>query len=99
MKLSLTYLFIIVFFLPISVLGQAMGVGLNYVGDVYLLDNNEFSLPEYTVWQGSVYYEQPKYRVSLKVDNITDETYFQGTFGAIRPGMPRRVLLGMQFRF
>ncbi|WP_424964224.1 TonB-dependent siderophore receptor [Ekhidna sp.] len=79
--------------------GLGMGVGLNYVGDVYLMDNNEFSLPEYTIWQGSVYYEQPKYRVSLKVDNITDEIYFQGTYGALRPGMPRRVLMGMQFRF
>lgn len=79
--------------------GVGVGVGVNHVGDVYLLDNNEFSLPDYTIWQGSLYYEQPRYRVSLKLDNLTDKTYFQGTFGAVRPGMPRRVLVGMQFRF
>lgn len=82
---------------PLS--GVGVGVGANYVGNVYLLDNNEFSLPDYTIWQGSLYYEQPRYRASLKLDNLSDETYFQGTFGALRPGMPRRVLVGMQFGF
>ncbi|NJN24903.1 MAG: TonB-dependent receptor [Cyclobacteriaceae bacterium] len=79
--------------------GFGAGVGVNYVGDVYLLDNNEFSLPEYTIWQSSIYYEQQRYRISLKIDNLTDETYFQGTYGALRPGMPRRILMSMQFRF
>ncbi len=79
--------------------GAGVGVGVNYVGDVFLLDNNEFTLPEYTIWQGSLYYEQTRYRISFKMDNITDETYFQGTYGALRPGMPRRMLMSMQFRF
>ena len=82
-----------------SLNGLGIGLGLNYVGDVFLLDNNEFSLPEYTVWQGSVYYDYARFRISLKLDNITDATYFQGTFGALRPGMPRRMLMSMQFRF
>ena len=79
--------------------GFGLGVGANYVSSVYLLDNNEFSLPAYTVWQSSIYYDQPGYRISLKLDNLTDETYFQGTYGALRPGMPGRILVGMQFRF
>ena len=82
-----------------SLNGLGIGLGLNYVGDVFLLDNNEFSLPEYTVWQGSVYYDHARFRLSLKLDNITDATYFQGTYGALRPGMPRRILMSMQFRF
>jgi iron complex outermembrane recepter protein len=61
--------------------GLGFGFGGNYASDNKILNSDfygEFILPAYTVLNATVFYEQPKFRVGFKVDNLTDEQYWIG---------------------
>lgn len=53
--------------------GFGAGLGMNYVSKIYINDTNTFYSPEYAVFDGTVFYDQQKYRFSLKVDNLLDK--------------------------
>jgi iron complex outermembrane receptor protein len=60
--------------------GLGAGFGVNYASDnkIQNTSTNVFTLPNYTVLNASIFYDQPKYRISAKVDNLTDKHYWIG---------------------
>ena len=67
---------------PAGVLkGLGAGFGGNYASDNKIVNSASqgvFVLPAYTVLNASVFYDQPKFRLSAKVDNLTDQKYWIG---------------------
>lgn len=64
--------------------GLGIGVGGNYISDSWFNTANTFTLPSYTLLNGALFYDQPKYRVSLKANNLLNEKYWNPT------GMPQK---------
>jgi iron complex outermembrane receptor protein len=61
--------------------GLGLGIGGNYASDNKIVNSvamGVFTLPSYTVLNASAFYDQPKYRLSVKVDNLTDKHYWIG---------------------
>ncbi|MCC3156389.1 TonB-dependent receptor [Hymenobacter sp. 15J16-1T3B] len=60
--------------------GLGLGFGGNYASDnrIQNLKTDVFILPSYTVLNASVFYDQPTFRISAKVDNLTNERYWTG---------------------
>lgn len=81
--------------------GLGLGFGGNY-GDATNIYNNgageTFALPSYSVVNAALYYDQPKYRVSLKVNNLTDELYFNG-YTTINVQAPRTAMGSLTYKF
>ncbi|WP_183574897.1 TonB-dependent siderophore receptor [Mucilaginibacter sp. X5P1] len=86
-------------FLGGSLKGLGLGIGGNYNGIAYIQQSRsqgEFYLPAYTVLNAVVSYDQPVYRVSLKMDNLTNEVYW-GSY--VSQMMPRRFSATVAFKF
>ena len=60
--------------------GLGAGFGGNYASDnkIQNTTTNVFTLPSYTVLNVSIFYDQPRYRLSAKADNLTDKKYWIG---------------------
>jgi iron complex outermembrane receptor protein len=60
--------------------GLGAGFGGNYASDnrIQNTSTNVFTLPAYTVLNASIFYDQPRFRLSAKVDNLTDKHYWIG---------------------
>ena len=84
-----------------SIKGLGIGTGVNYIGK-HLTGNSAttgvFTLPSYTLVTATVFYDRPKYRIGLKVDNLTDELYFTGQ-GTLTAQPPRTVVAGLTIKF
>lgn len=86
-------------FLNTSLKGFGLGIGGNYNGKAYIQQSRsqgEFYLPSYKVLNAAITYDQPVYRVSLKMDNLTNEVYF-GSY--VSQMMPRRFSATVAFKF
>lgn len=79
-----------------SLKGLGAGFGANYVSKSYMSTANTFYIPSYTILGATVFYEQPTWRIGVKVDNLTNEKYWS-TWGA--PQAPTTVLANLTFRF
>jgi len=81
--------------------GLGLGAGINYIGK-HLSGNSAvtgvFTLPSYTLITTTLFYDKPKYRIGLKVDNLTDELYFAGQ-GTLSAQLPRTVAAGLTLKF
>ncbi|WP_337965996.1 TonB-dependent receptor [uncultured Flavobacterium sp.] len=82
--------------------GGAQGLGIGF-GGIYGSKYNQtntaafkFSIPSYTVLDASLFYDQPKYRLGLKVDNITNEKYWSYRLAAQNP---TRITANVTFKF
>lgn len=55
--------------------GLGAGFGGNYGTMSYVLNTQttKVTIPEYTLLDAALYYDQPKYRISFKVNNLTSE--------------------------
>ncbi len=75
--------------------GAAKGLGLGFGGnmqsDSWLNDANTFTANGYTVFDATVFYDRPKYRFGVKLNNITNEKYWSADFWANM--MPTRQLV------
>lgn len=79
-----------------------LGFGGNYASENAILDSSvtgKFVLPEYTVINGSVFYNSNKVRVSLNVNNITNKDYFNGGWSTVNPQKPRNVVASFAYKF
>ncbi|SNR47552.1 TonB-dependent receptor [Flavobacterium sp. ov086] len=82
--------------------GSAQGLGVGFggiYGSEYHQTNTatfKFSIPSYTVLDASLFYDQPKYRLGLKVDNITNEKYWSYRLAAQNP---TRITANVTFKF
>ncbi len=85
---------------PAGVLkGIGLGVGGNYNGKAYIQQSRsqgEFYIPSYKVLNASVSYERSAWRLSLKMDNLTNAVYW-GSY--VSQMMPRRFSTMVAWKF
>ncbi len=76
--------------------GLGLGIGGNYVSDSWFETTNQFVLPAYTLLNGTIFYDQPKYRLALKGNNLLNGQYWNsnGT-----PQKPVNFLVSVNFKF
>lgn len=73
-----------------------LGLGGNYVTKCYFDAANTIVIPGYTVVNASVFYDQPKWRLSLKANNLSNEKYWT-TYGI--PETLKQYLGSISFKF
>lgn len=76
--------------------GLGLGIGGNHVGKSYLFSDNQYHVPSYTVYQTTLFYDQLKWRIGLKINNLSNERYW-GLWGM--PQAPRNVAANLTLRF
>lgn len=84
-----------------SLEGLGFGFGGNYASENLILNREatgQFTLPSYTVFNASVFYDTNSYRLDLKVNNLGDETYYNG-WSTINPQSPRNVTASFSYKF
>ncbi|QNK64069.1 TonB-dependent receptor [Pedobacter sp. PAMC26386] len=82
-------------FLDTKLKGLGLGIGGNYNGKAYITQSRslgEFYIPSYTVLNAVLSYDKPVYRISLKMDNLTNKLYWGSYVGQM---MPRRFSVTM----
>ncbi|KGE13401.1 TonB-dependent receptor [Sphingobacterium deserti] len=83
-------------FLDNVVKGLGFGAGMNYTSSALMDFEDDFTIPSYTVFHATAFYDQPKYRVGLKLNNIGNLQYWD-VFG--RPQKPFECLANLSFKF
>ena len=81
--------------------GLGAGFGGNYASDNKILNSvayGEFILPAYTVLNATIFYNHPKVRLGLKLDNLTNKHYWIG-YGTMNPQKLRSVTGSIAFKF
>jgi iron complex outermembrane receptor protein len=81
--------------------GLGVGFGGNYASDNKIVNSvalGVFTLPSYTVLNASIFYDQPKYRLSAKVDNLTDQHYWVG-YTTMNPQKLRSIVGSVAYKF
>jgi iron complex outermembrane receptor protein len=76
--------------------GLCFGLGANYVDKSYMTTTNTFYIPDYTIYNATVFYEQSFWRIGFKLNNITNEKYWS-TWGA--PQAPTNFMANLTFKF
>lgn len=77
--------------------GLGIGMGGNHMAAIY--ENNELgalTIPSFTRWDATLFYDQPRYRFGLKLNNLTNRKYWGMNFD---PQSPRQVLANVSFKF
>lgn len=76
--------------------GFGFGAGGNYVSESWFESTNTMQIPAYTLLDATVFYDQPKFRVAIKGNNLLDEQYWNsnGT-----PQKPVNFLASVAFKF
>ncbi|MDY0779979.1 TonB-dependent receptor [Tenacibaculum sp. IB213877] len=84
-----------------SIKGFGLGFGGNHASEFNTLNRRttgSFTLPSYTVFNSSLSYTADKYRIILKLDNITDEKYYTG-WSTVSPQNLRSVSASFSYNF
>ncbi|HEY9260713.1 TonB-dependent receptor, partial [Chitinophaga sp.] len=70
-----------------AVKGLGLAFGGNYGSQSYQTNTSTFAftIPAYTILDASVFYDRKKYRIGLKVDNLTNEKYWSNRLAAQSP--------------
>lgn len=82
--------------------GLGAGFGGNYAGTNLLLNSattGQFTLPAYALLNAAVFYNCPRYRLAVNLDNLTNRQYYTGGFGNYTPGMLRRFIGTLTLKF
>lgn len=88
--------------------GFGLGVGLSHIGDYQGLVTTTAApqlmpMPGYTVADIALSYKFDRYALNLKIGNVFDKTYYEGTGLTapvqIVPGAPRNVTLSLRMNF
>ncbi|MBS1665300.1 MAG: TonB-dependent receptor, partial [Bacteroidetes bacterium] len=81
-----------------KVKGLGFGFGGNYGSSGFQSNTSTFvfTIPSYLVLDATVFYDQPSYRIGVKVDNLTNEKYWSFR---LAPQNPTRVSANITFRF
>ncbi|WP_206513864.1 TonB-dependent receptor [Pseudoflavitalea rhizosphaerae] len=81
--------------------GFGIGGGVRYQSDnmiVNSVENGVFTLPEFTLVDASVYYDQAKWRFGLKCNNLTNQEYYIG-YTTLNPQQLRTIIGSVTFKF
>ncbi|MEA5403596.1 TonB-dependent receptor [Arcicella sp. DC2W] len=76
--------------------GIGLGAGGNYVGESWFESTNVFVIPSYTLLNASIFYDQPKYRLALKANNLLDQQYWSSGGS---PQKPFNILANLILKF
>ncbi|SEA64280.1 iron complex outermembrane recepter protein [Arachidicoccus rhizosphaerae] len=68
-----------------AIKGFGLGLGANYVSDSWFEPTNNFAVPAYTLLSAALYYDHPKYRITIKGNNLLDQKYWNATGMAQKP--------------
>lgn len=77
-----------------TIKGLGIGLGGNFNGKNYLINNTvngQFYTNQYTLFNVNAFYDHPRYRFSINVENLGNKRYYYGGFGNFTPGMLQRV--------
>lgn len=73
---------------------------VQYMGDRFADRSNTFLLDSYTLFDGSIFYRNGPFSVTLSAHNLTDEIYFNnGSTSSVSPAPPRQILLNTSYTF
>lgn len=78
-----------------------IGVGFNGASEQLTINNavsGTFTLPSYTIYNASIYYDANKFRVGIKANNFTDKIYYTG-WSTINAQAPRSFLGTISYKF
>lgn len=81
--------------------GLGLGFGGNYYSENMILNRATtgiFTLPSYTILNASLYYDSDSFRITLKLNNLSDEEYYKG-WSTVNPQQPRNLSAGINYRF
>lgn len=81
--------------------GFGIGFGGNYASEYKTLnraDIGTFELPSYTVLNSALSYDNSKFNVSLKLNNLLDEKYYSG-WSTVTPQRLRSITAGVTYKF
>lgn len=81
--------------------GLGAGIGASYQGKSLAVNSvsaGQLTLPSYTVLNAALSYDKPKYRIGLKMNNLTNKQYWIG-WNAISAQQPRCVLGSLTYKF
>ncbi|SFW49197.1 iron complex outermembrane recepter protein [Sinomicrobium oceani] len=78
--------------------GLGFGFGGNYSDGYFFNDANTVKVSGFHTLDASVFFEQPKFRVGLKLNNLANKEYWMATSWAI-PQQTRTFLANLTFRF
>lgn len=88
--------------LPVGTIhGLGLGFGGNYTSDNIVINKasvGQFTLPAYTVLGATLFYDQPKYKFVVKMDNLTNKHYWIG-YNTVNPQKLRSITASVLFRF
>jgi iron complex outermembrane receptor protein len=78
--------------------GLGCGLGANYGSASFQTNTTAqvFTIPSYTVLDATIFYDQPGYRLGIKVDNLTNEKYWSFR---LAPQNPTRVSASISLKF
>lgn len=84
-----------------SLQGFGAGFGANAASESLVLDSKitgKFVLPAYTILSASLFYTIKNFRITLHVDNLTNEEYYKG-WSTINPQKPRSITASFSYKF
>jgi len=78
--------------------GLGLGLGVNYGSSSFQTNTTTqvFTIPSYTVLDATIFYDQPAYRLGVKVDNLTNEKYWSFR---LAPQNPTRISASISLKF
>jgi len=82
--------------------GIGMALGGNFVTDQTTSQYGDLVLPGYRVFNAALFYRIEKVRLSLNINNLTDEKYWIGrgrSSVTVNPGAPRNFLFSVGYSF
>ena len=78
--------------------GLGLGLGGRYGSEAYQTNTKDFkfTIPAYKILDAALFYDQPKYRIGLKADNLTNAEYWSIRMA---PQNPLRITGSLTFKF
>ena len=70
-----------------------------YVSDAFYDNTNSFILPGYTVIDATIFYNTPRFRLSVKANNIGNEKYWVSEGFYARPQKLSNFLTSIAYNF
>jgi iron complex outermembrane recepter protein len=78
-----------------NIKGIGLGFGGNYRGNSFLTSENLVTISSVHTLNASLFYEQSKYRIAIKADNLSDKIYW-GDY--LNPQTPRTIKASITFK-
>lgn len=80
---------------------MSFGAGINYVGETYVMNQNPdgaFIAPAYSLVSAKISYDNSKYSLGLRANNLLDEEIWTGNW-SVSPQMPRQIIASVALKF